>query len=91
LVNRLDGPPVGRLIAGFFDDQTVRLELAGFEIVVVDPVIPDQGIGENDQLAGVAGIRKNLLITGHSGVENDFSGRFSVSAEGLSLVHRTIA
>ena len=42
-------------------------------------------------MASVGGIGKNLLITGHAGVEYDFSGRDARCAEWKTFVDSAVA
>ena len=39
-----------------------------------DPVVADQRVGEDDDLAGVGGVGDRLLVAGHRGVEDDLAG-----------------
>ena len=49
-----------------FDPHPVRLLRA-----VVRPVVADVGLGHDDDLAPVGGVRQDLLVTRHRGVEDD--------------------
>jgi hypothetical protein len=42
-------------------------------IIHVGPDISDVRVSQADDLAGIARIRKNFLISGEAGVENDFA------------------
>jgi hypothetical protein len=42
------------------------------------------GIGEADNLAGVAGVGENFLITGEAGIENDFAAAARDGARGTA-------
>ncbi len=90
LVERFRGAPVARQIASLADDETRWLKPVGFKIVFVDPVVSDERISKKDDLPGVAGVGQNLLIAGHAGVENNFTGRFSGVSERFSLVDRAV-
>src|SRR5262249_27172332 len=46
--------------------------------------------GEGDDLAGIGGVRKDLLISGHRGVEADLPDDSSESTETLAPEHRAI-
>ena len=39
-----------------------------------DPVVADQRVGEDDDLARVGGVGDGLLVAGHRGVEDDLAG-----------------
>ncbi len=43
------------------------------------------GIGEADNLAGIAGVGENFLITGEAGIENDFAAAARDGARGTAV------
>jgi len=49
------------------------------------------GIGERDDLPGIAGICQDFLIAGHGGIENDFTHRQTVGTDRLALKHCAIS
>jgi hypothetical protein len=51
-----------------FDEGSRR-----FFVVKIGADIADVGIGQADDLTGVAGVGENFLITGEAGIENDFA------------------
>jgi hypothetical protein len=57
----------------FTHDERFDVRARGFFIVKICADISDVRIGQADNLAGVAGIRENFLISGEAGVENNFS------------------
>ena len=71
-------------------DQSAHLDPGGFEILVVDAVIPYQGIGEGHHLSGVGRVGQDLLIAGHAGVEHHFANAVRLGAEANSFVDGTI-
>jgi hypothetical protein len=53
--------------------QRFDVRLGRFLVVEVGADIADMGIGQADDLAGIARVGENFLITGEAGVENDFA------------------
>ena len=90
LVDRFGRSPIGWDLAGFPHDEAGRLQSVGLEVVVVDPVVADQRIGQEDNLARVAGIGEDLLIAGHAGVENNLADSFAFSAERLAFIDGSV-
>ena len=43
------------------------------------------GIRQADNLAGIAGISENFLVTGEAGIENDFAAAARNGARGTAL------
>jgi hypothetical protein len=69
----LRGAPVRRKLGKFADDERFDVGTAGLFIFKVRADVSDVRIGEADNLAGVAGVGENFLISGEAGVENDFA------------------
>ena len=69
------------------DDEAADLDAAGLDVLGVDPVVPDQWIGEGDQLAGVRGVGEDFLVPGHAGVENHLAPGETDGTEGLAPVN----
>ena len=67
--------------AAVADDEAGQLRPAAFDVLGVDAVVADLRVGHGDDLAAVAGIGEDLLITGHRGVETDLAVDLSVGAE----------
>ena len=63
------------------DDEALDLDAIGFVRALETSrrpwggytVVPNQGIGENKYLASIGGVRQRFHVTGHSGVEDDFT------------------
>ncbi len=53
--------------------QTFDEGFARFAIEMVRAIVADLRVGEDDDLAGIRGIRKDLLITRDRRIENNFS------------------
>jgi hypothetical protein len=67
------GAPVRRDLRKFADDKRFDIRTRRFFIVKIRADIANVRIGEANDLAGVAGIGENFLITGEAGIENDFA------------------
>ena len=50
-----------------------------------DAVVADLGGGHQDDLAPVGGVGEDLLVAGHGGVEDQFTGDFPATGEGSAL------
>jgi hypothetical protein len=59
--------------------------LSRFDVFEVDTGVADHRIGHRHDLTGIGGVRKNFLITGHRGVEDDFPNGFAFE----SMTHAT--
>lgn len=88
---RTTGAPVRRHFAGFPDDDSGYLHPIGLEVVVIDAVVPDQRVGEGDDLARVARIVEDLLVAGHPGVEDDLANGIALRPQRLALIDGTVA
>jgi hypothetical protein len=47
--------------------------MGGFFVVEIGPDVADVGIGQANNLSGIAGIGENFLVTGKAGIENNFA------------------
>jgi hypothetical protein len=72
--------PVGSERRKFADHQRFDVRSLRLLIVGVRAHVADVGIGQADDLPGIAGIGENFLVTGEAGVENDFAGTAGASA-----------
>ena len=59
--------------------------MLGFLVICIRPDIADVGVGQADNLPGIAGIGENFLVTGEAGIENDFAAATRLSASGSAL------
>ena len=57
----------------FAHHQRLDVRLGRFLVVEVGADVADMGIGQTNDLAGIARIGENFLITGEAGIENDFA------------------
>ena len=85
--------PVGADARELAHHQAFDIRLVGFVVVRIGAVIADFGIGQDDDLAGVGRISKDLLIAGDGGVENDLPEALALraiafAAEDASILQR---
>jgi hypothetical protein len=67
------GAPVGSNLRELANDERFDVRARSFFILEIRADIADVGIGETDDLPGIAGIGENFLVTGEAGIENDFT------------------
>ena len=60
------------------------------QILVVDPVIADLGVGHRHDLTVIGGVGQDLLITGHARVEDDLAIDLAPGAKGPAGEDRTV-
>ena len=66
--------------------KSIRLE-----VVVIDPVVADQRVGQENDLASVAGVGQDLLVAGHAGIEDNLADGNATRAKGTTLVYGSVA
>ena len=64
--------------------------LGSFNVLRVDAVVANVGVGQRDDLLTVTRVRQNFLVTGHGGVEHKLADRGASSSYGISNKHRTV-
>jgi hypothetical protein len=69
----LRGTPVRRKLGKFPDDEGFDVRTAGLLVFEIRADVSDVRISEANDLACVAGVGENFLVTGEAGVENDFT------------------
>ncbi len=74
-------PPARRPPGGLPDDEPGDLHVRGLGILVVHAVVPLVRGGHHDDLPRVGGVRQDLLVAGHAGVEHDLAERLSLGPE----------
>ena len=67
------GAPVRRDLGELSHDQRFDVRARRLLVVEIGADVTDVRIGQADDLAGVAGVGENFLITGEAGIENDFA------------------
>ena len=72
------------------DDEPGRLDPLGLLVLRVDADVADVRIGQGDELAQVGGVRQDLLIAGHGGVEDHLADAGTVGADRGSPEDRAV-
>jgi hypothetical protein len=62
----------------------------GFLILGIRSYISNMGIGQANNLAGIAGISKNFLVTREAGIENNFAASPNLCSGGAALKYSSI-
>jgi hypothetical protein len=65
-------------------------QIDGFDILLVGSDHSDMGECKSDDLAGVGRVGQNFLVSGHSGVETDFTDRGAGSADAEALDRQSV-
>ena len=81
---------IGRQQRQVADDQAGGVDLRGLDVFGVDAVVADVRIRQGDDLAAVARVGEDFLVTGHRGVEHHFAGRVAGGADRISFENRAI-
>ena len=71
-IQRLRGAVVGRRGNRGAQDETAGGGRRSFDVFPISADIADMGEGEGDDLAGVRGVRQDLLVAGDRSIEADF-------------------
>ena len=85
LSQRLLTAEIGGLVVVFPDDQGAQRRHRCLVVIRRHPVIADQGIGHDDRLVRVGGIREDLLVAGHGCVEDDLADPVPGAPESMSV------
>src|SRR5258705_6419959 len=86
----LSSAPVAWLCAVVFDDEAAHERFTRFDVFRIDADVADLWISHRYQLAFVRGIREDLLIARHAGIENHFADRFALRAEAKTFETFTV-
>src|SRR5579864_6942784 len=80
MIGGLGGTPVGSQGRKLADDQRLDERPRRFLIVKIGAYVADMRISKADDLARVAGISEDFLITGETGIENDLTAAAGAGA-----------
>ena len=80
-VERFLRAEVARPLGEFLDDEAGQVGLAAFDVLGVDAVVADLGVGHRHDLPAIARIGEDFLIAGHRRVEADFAIDLAGGAE----------
>mgnify|MGYP002389275141 CR=1 FL=1 len=72
------------------DDQARGVDLRGLVILGIGARVADVGIGQGDDLAGVRGVREDLLVARQCGIEDDFAAGTAPGANRQAAEYRAI-
>ncbi len=81
---------IARQLAQIPHDEAGQMRMGAFQIFQVDPIIADLGVGHRDDLAPVAGVGEDFLITGHGSVEANFAVDFAGCTETNAGINRAV-
>ena len=89
-LRRFGGAPIRRKCGKFTNNQSFNIGLRGFVVVAIRADISDVGIRQANNLAGIAGVGENFLITGEAGIKNDFAAAARASACRTSVKYSSV-
>ena len=77
-------------------DHGARVHVGGLHVRRLDAVVAHHRVGEDDDLAAVAGVGDRLLVAGHGGVEHDLAPAVlecadEVAVEALAVLQQQVA
>ena len=90
MIGGLRGAPVGRQGGKLAHDQRLDVRPRRFLVVKIGAHVSDVRISEADDLAGVAGIGEDFLVTGETGIENDFTAAARAGARGAPVKNSSV-
>src|SRR5690606_35988026 len=88
---RLMRTEVGYLLRAIANDQTCDLYAAGFVVFGINARVANMRVGKRNDLAVVAGIGQNFLVTRHGGIEQDFGLSVAVGSARKTPENSTIS
>src|SRR5688572_6945623 len=80
-VERARRAPVARDGAELFDHKAADVGLSAFLVERIDSIIADLRAGHGDDLSAIGWVGKHLLVSGHRGVETNFTHRRAARAK----------
>ena len=76
---------------GLLHDEPVHPRPPRLDVLRVDAVVADEGIGHHHDLPSIGRVGEDLLVARHCGVEDDLAGGLADGAEGLAAEHAAVA
>src|SRR5262249_42533810 len=70
--------------------ETRNVGSPGFNVLLIDPIVPDERVSHGHDLAFVRRIGEDLLISGHRGIEAYLATHRCGSAERLPAKYRAV-
>src|SRR5262249_16447856 len=83
-------PPIRDDLGILANNHPLRKRPARLDIFGIDAIVADQGVGHCDNLAAIPWIRKNLLVAGHGGIEDNLTRSLPCRTPGSPLKDSTI-
>ena len=77
--------PVRGNLGKLANNEGLDVRAPGLFVFKIGTDIPDVGIGKTDDLASVAGVGEDFLVTGEAGVENDLATAARDGARGAAV------
>src|ERR1700676_1836209 len=84
------GAPVRGDLRKLADDERFDIGTGGFFVVEICANVADVRIRQTDDLAGIARVGENFLITGEAGIENDFAAAARDGPRGAAVKYATV-
>ncbi len=72
------------------NNKTGSTYLGGLSVLWRDTSVTDMGIGQSNNLPGIRRIGEDFLISGHRGIENDFSTCFTITTNGDTVENAAV-
>ena len=83
-------PPVGGDRGELADGKAFDVGALGFVVLDGGAVVPDLGVGEDDDLAGIGWVGEYFLVSGEGGIEHDLTRPFGGRTKTPALEDRTV-
>jgi hypothetical protein len=84
-LRRFGAAPVRRDLRKLADNERLDMRVGRLFVIEIGADVADVRVGEANDLAGVAGIGENFLVTGEAGIENDFTAAARDGAGGATV------
>jgi hypothetical protein len=72
------------------DNKSPDLYPGGFDVLFINAVIADKGVGGNQYLSGKGGVGQHFLVSDHTGAEYYLAKGFNFSAKAIALINCTV-
>src|SRR5277367_3803318 len=90
LLSGFGGAPVRRERGKLAHDEAFDVRLYGFIVIAIRTDISDVGIREANNLAGIAGVGENFLVTSEARIKNDFAAAARASAGRAAVKYSSV-
>jgi hypothetical protein len=89
-LGRLRRPPIRSQRRKFAHHESFDIRLGRFLIIDIRAYISNVRVSKANNLAGIAGVGENFLVTGKAGIKNDFSAVARASASRAALKYSSV-